>query len=287
MTWRPIERQALDALLDDGLEHADDAVADAWAAMRIEPRKWQCSPWGDAGGGFWAVAVREHVVVWYNDIEHGFNTSPFEHEGVIGEYWCNQGDFGDYLATLPEARAARSEQEHETGEPLPAALRVPGRIERRQTTSWTLQLEAGGAWRVHFRPAVEVHFATSEFAQAELAASHPVLAEHREPWLELYFDGKPSDAGALELAVASAVERASDGWRGLERYRNPSAPLADGYGLLLRAPQSVTLAVRGELERAGLACSLVESREPRAGSQALLLGRSFIVADAFRFEALP
>jgi hypothetical protein len=143
MTWRPITLQELTALIRVGLEEADDAVLAAWQTMRVEPIKWRCSPWGDAGGGFWVVAIRDEMATWYNDIEGGFNTGPFTTPGTIDEYSCNQDDFRQFLAGLPEAIVA----EHGTGfgatAGIPAALCLPGRIARRQTTFWTLETASG------------------------------------------------------------------------------------------------------------------------------------------------
>lgn len=44
--------------------------------------------------GFWAIAVIENRVLWYNDIEEGFNVSNFTEPGTIPstEYWCNQDE---------------------------------------------------------------------------------------------------------------------------------------------------------------------------------------------------
>jgi hypothetical protein len=42
------------------------------------------------GGGFWAVALVGQTVVWFNDIEDGFNRSHYTTHGTIGAYWCNQ-----------------------------------------------------------------------------------------------------------------------------------------------------------------------------------------------------
>jgi hypothetical protein len=44
------------------------------------------------GGGFWVVAVYRDRVLWYNDVEEGFNVSQYQLSGVIpaSEYWCNQ-----------------------------------------------------------------------------------------------------------------------------------------------------------------------------------------------------
>ncbi len=62
-----------------------------WELVRVVPEKWALPPWGDNGGGFWVVGMIGGHVVWYNDIEEGFNLSCYRERGVIGEYWCNQG----------------------------------------------------------------------------------------------------------------------------------------------------------------------------------------------------
>jgi hypothetical protein len=69
---------------------------------RVPPRKWAQSPWGDRGGGFWVVARYRQKVLWFNDIEYGFNVSRFENEGRIpgGEYWCSQDTIGWALSVL-------------------------------------------------------------------------------------------------------------------------------------------------------------------------------------------
>ncbi len=85
MEWTSLTREDLDELISRGLEPMDDAVQTAWTAIRIEPEKWQCSPWGDEGGGFWVVAEKDGQVVWYNDIEDGFNISRFATRGIIDE----------------------------------------------------------------------------------------------------------------------------------------------------------------------------------------------------------
>jgi len=61
-----------------------------WEVIRISPEKWIQNPYGDRGNGFWVVAIIGSTVVWYNDIEHGFNCSTFTKWGIIPDYWCNQ-----------------------------------------------------------------------------------------------------------------------------------------------------------------------------------------------------
>jgi hypothetical protein len=90
MKWRPISEAELWDLMNAGSAAMSSREQRLWEAIRIEPEKWQQHPYGDGGGGFWAVGVLGRYVIWYNDIEDGFNTSRFKSYGSIDEYWCNQ-----------------------------------------------------------------------------------------------------------------------------------------------------------------------------------------------------
>jgi hypothetical protein len=74
----------------DLAECPPDAAA-LFGSIAVEPEKWTQTPYGDEGDGFWVVGVEGHQVIWYNDIEEGFNVSAFEVRGTIptSEYWCN------------------------------------------------------------------------------------------------------------------------------------------------------------------------------------------------------
>lgn len=63
-----------------------------WQAVRIDPEKWRQHPYGVAGAGFWVVALVGRTVIWYNDIEDGFNRSSYTAYGTIDDYWCNQDE---------------------------------------------------------------------------------------------------------------------------------------------------------------------------------------------------
>jgi hypothetical protein len=71
-----------------------------WNAIRIEPEKWQQHPYGDQGNGFWAVGLIGRSVLWYNDIENGFNRSQFSTYGTIDDYWCNPDELETTLQFL-------------------------------------------------------------------------------------------------------------------------------------------------------------------------------------------
>jgi len=97
-----IDLEGLDALLAQELAACSEEDRAFFHKAACPPGKWRQSPWGDAGGGFWAVAVWENRVLWYNDIEHGFNISRFSVPGVIpeNEYWCNQDELWRALLRL-------------------------------------------------------------------------------------------------------------------------------------------------------------------------------------------
>lgn len=92
MTWTPIPLDDLQRLIDEQLSDCSDEERALFAAKSLSPTKWAQHPWGNEGGGFWVVAVFANRVLWYNDIEGGFNVSRFAEPGRIpdDEYWCNQ-----------------------------------------------------------------------------------------------------------------------------------------------------------------------------------------------------
>ena len=91
MDWKPISLEGLQTLINRELVACSDELRTFFADAAFPPAKWRQSPWDDDGGGFWAVATHSDLVLWYNDIEDGFNVSRFAQWGEIpfDEYWCN------------------------------------------------------------------------------------------------------------------------------------------------------------------------------------------------------
>ena len=104
MSWKPIDLVDLQAQIAAGLQAASDDLKSFHRRVAREPTKWDLHPWGDRGGGFWVVAVLENQVLWFNDIEEGFNVSTFQREGQIpdDQYWCNQDEYHWALKRLRE-----------------------------------------------------------------------------------------------------------------------------------------------------------------------------------------
>jgi hypothetical protein len=90
MPWVPISEPELLQSLKEARERMDAPQRRLWDLIRIVPQKWQSSPYGDQGDGFWVVALLGQTVIWFNDIEEGFNCSRWIQFGQIDEYWCNQ-----------------------------------------------------------------------------------------------------------------------------------------------------------------------------------------------------
>ncbi|WP_214607046.1 hypothetical protein [Hymenobacter arizonensis] len=95
MTFMQWEAITLEAVYDHILAAEEKMQGELWRfwqMIQIFPEKWQQTPYGDEGGGFWVVAVVGKRIIWYNDIEEGFNLSAYEQYGTFRDYWCNQDE---------------------------------------------------------------------------------------------------------------------------------------------------------------------------------------------------
>jgi hypothetical protein len=101
MTWHPIQLDDLGAMISRELAECSEEQRAFFERVAVAPKKWQ-SPYGDDGGGFWVVAIHRDRVLWYNDIEDGFNVSTFEVQGEIPEHedWCNDDPLKSALPQL-------------------------------------------------------------------------------------------------------------------------------------------------------------------------------------------
>lgn len=104
MEWKPIALNELVSILRNELADCSQEMLSFFEQVKVPPVKWTQSPWGENGGGFWVVGIYQKRVLWYNDIEEGFNVSSFSCDGEIpvGEYWCNQDNLCWVLTRLKE-----------------------------------------------------------------------------------------------------------------------------------------------------------------------------------------
>ena len=100
--WEPISLNELEINILKGELELKGELLNFWNLIKIEPQKWQEKEFGEEGGGFWVVAIFGNEVIYYNDIEEGFNISPYETYGHIKEYWCNQSELNWTIIGLYE-----------------------------------------------------------------------------------------------------------------------------------------------------------------------------------------
>lgn len=90
--WTPISYDELYSKILEFEQTQTGELYDFWLTIKIDPVKWEEEKYGSEGNGFWVVALMGNTVIWYNDIEEGFNRSRYDKYGTIAEYWCNQDE---------------------------------------------------------------------------------------------------------------------------------------------------------------------------------------------------
>jgi len=247
-------------MIANALAAYDDAVRSEWERIRIEPEKWRCSPWGDETGGFWAVAIDGDQVLWFNDIEEGFNWSRYSTRGTIDEYFCNQDELEMIFERIAQQNSERSRAGLREGD-VPPALACPGTIVARQTTYWEVESRAGERYRIHFRDKAEFAFVGAEYPSVEIHDRHPLLVQFDSPNRSLYFTGRPLKPRSVAEEVDRAIRADSSSWRGLHEYAGSTDAverlLSAGHGMLMDAPEPVCAVAARVLEAAGVQCSIL------------------------------
>jgi hypothetical protein len=100
--WKPILLDNLYNLILSGVLELNDKQRNFWNLVKIDPEKWEEIEYGNEGGGFWVCAIFGNEVIWYNDIEEGFNISKYDTYGHIGTYECSQAELNWSVIGLME-----------------------------------------------------------------------------------------------------------------------------------------------------------------------------------------
>jgi len=100
--WEPISFNDLHDGIQKTEKDLDKELKNFWDLIKIDPIKWEEKEYGEMGGGFWVVAIFGHQVIWYNDIEEGFNISDYKTFGKIEDYWCDQDELVHVIYRLVE-----------------------------------------------------------------------------------------------------------------------------------------------------------------------------------------
>lgn len=100
--WTPVKEESINKYV----EYCDNILFDKpdclrfWNYIKIKPEKWTEKTMGEDGGGFWVVAIFGKTVIYYNDIEEGYNLSTFKNYGEIDNYDCNQIELHELIESL-------------------------------------------------------------------------------------------------------------------------------------------------------------------------------------------
>jgi hypothetical protein len=105
LEWQPISETALRGRIAQGRARMSTTNRCLWDVICIPPERWLQHPFGDAGGGFWAVGLIGRMVIWYNDIEEGFNRSVYSTYGLIEDYWRNDDELDVTIGYVADALA--------------------------------------------------------------------------------------------------------------------------------------------------------------------------------------
>ena len=124
MEWQPISEAAIWDKINDAYLRMNPIQGRLWDAIKIIPEKWQLHPYGDVGGGFWVVAIIGRRVLWFNDIEDGFNLSVYSRFGQIEQYWCNQDELEWAVQSVADILESGSDDSGRASPPITGAFDV-------------------------------------------------------------------------------------------------------------------------------------------------------------------
>jgi hypothetical protein len=100
--WEPIDLESINS----NIEFCNTIFIDKpkilrfWDLIKIKPEKWNEKTMGEEGGGFWVVAIIGKKVIYYNDIEEGYNLSTYTNYGEIDHYNCGQEELHHLIINL-------------------------------------------------------------------------------------------------------------------------------------------------------------------------------------------
>lgn len=81
-----------------GEQNMADEIDQFWNQIKISPEIWKCTDVIE--DNFWVVALHLNDVIWYNDIEEGFNVSRFKIKGQILEYTASKHELSFAVKAL-------------------------------------------------------------------------------------------------------------------------------------------------------------------------------------------
>lgn len=90
MQIKNLDISALEALLKSEKEKFSNDINELWDNIKIEPELWKLNDLTKELKSFWVVAIINNEIIWFNEIEKGFNISEFKEYGTIETYYNDE-----------------------------------------------------------------------------------------------------------------------------------------------------------------------------------------------------
>ena len=95
--WEPNSFNDISKKLEESVKVLDVGLLAFWNLIKIVPEKWESKHFEKESISFWVIAIFGKCVIYFNDIEGGFNISTFERYGEIKNYLCEEFDLNQVL----------------------------------------------------------------------------------------------------------------------------------------------------------------------------------------------
>ena len=150
-------------------------------------------------------------------------------------------------------------------------------------------------WRISAHQAREFTISEREFDSIRRVDRHPLLWAHYQDELELFIQQPAADPDKLLGQLAARHLALTHGWLPFGACFNAAVPLpkllSSSLVMFAEGPKPLIMAYQEILKAAGARCSVIShgsmlSADAPDGSQLLLLGRSFVIAESFDAEPL-
>jgi hypothetical protein len=103
MEWQPATVEEVMKIVRDDLAECDEEQFVAFKRYAVEPYVAPILRYGEMENAV-VVARRGDEVIYWEDVEEGFNLSPVAPDGRILEHWCNQDELRFALNAWIEGR---------------------------------------------------------------------------------------------------------------------------------------------------------------------------------------
>jgi hypothetical protein len=93
MEWKPASAEDVREIVRRDLALCDAEQTAAFHRFAVEPYAANIDRYGRLESVI-VVACRNNEVIYWEDVELGFNISPIDENGTILKHWCNEDELG-------------------------------------------------------------------------------------------------------------------------------------------------------------------------------------------------